>query len=366
MSELSRLLVGNDPTTAAISQQQADILSQLIAIQLSSFPTETAAVAFSFPEPGDKQLSRQTDSYGPIYMMRAFTTGRHAVTTSISFQTGSWTALDSIDLHSQGLTNQSPAIFGRLGSVSNATFEVDSQTTALGVTYGLDTRLDVSLTVPLQRICVNGQRTSAAATTTVDSCRNGIGDLRTGMNVALLKRDVAVAVFANLFVPTGSKANLTGRGQTQASAGISVSGPRRLVQPHANVGVTLGGHGVEFGTVSLLGTSAQFINEIQPFSSFDYALGTDVLVKQDRLTIAAEANGRALGHGVRFQQIEALGSSNIESTPLRWQTTLIGTVSAKVRLAGQWIGVTHATWNLVQSGFRPTVVFGAALQYRFN
>src|SRR5688500_18370443 len=145
---LGSVLVGSDPTTGVISNEQLQILTRQLAIEINSLPTQTSS--------GLEYGSAEGRNLGPVFLERATLIGRRALDVVFVVQHGTWTRLDGIQLGSKELVNKVPSVLGRPAVESKASIELSSQTATIAVNYGVSSTVDVGIAVPFQRVCVSG------------------------------------------------------------------------------------------------------------------------------------------------------------------------------------------------------------------
>src|SRR5581483_9944770 len=151
-------------------------LNAAIGTQLTALPIASPASGFTFSF--DRSLgvfTRSTESYGPVLTERAETIGRHKLFIAFTFQHFGFSDLDGIDMHHIPATythfdccnpNGSPRLPGAPPSPRAPTFEQEFITTdnwldmkvnqfTLFATYGLTSRIDVSVAVPIMDVRFN-------------------------------------------------------------------------------------------------------------------------------------------------------------------------------------------------------------------
>lgn len=360
-SALESILVGTVPSAAVLAPEQVDILRQEIAITLNTFPAQTPSSPVVEVQSGRK-------NYGPIYMSRGAQIGPQTLSTFVTFQHASWTFLDGIDLRSAQLRNEVPGFFGRPATTASASFELSTDTTALGAVYGLTSNVDVSATMPIQHVCVSGTRrvitgTAPAEEITANGCTTGIGDIELRTKYSQLWHDSLWAGFeVGVALPTGDQEQFTGRGQAQTRFSFALSQSTGPFQPQANIGFTLGGHGITFDSIDLLGGTAHTISKVSTPRSIDYGLGAS-FVFGDQWTLTTEVIARALRHGAEFDVSEVAGGTSVDAIPVGWRPLALAAVGVKYRLAKSMIVSAHTARTLTSAGLRPEWVLGASLAF---
>jgi Putative MetA-pathway of phenol degradation len=158
------LTLPNPNHKAHFSQASINEFSPLnvsIGEELSSLPLGSSGSATTFAPDSQGHLVPTEDSLGPILTERANVIGRRAVNLGVAYQYFSFTKIDGVNLHSF------PAVLIHItdpGEVIGPTsFKNDyistttqaylalNQTTIYGV-YGISSRMDASIEVPIQQV----------------------------------------------------------------------------------------------------------------------------------------------------------------------------------------------------------------------
>lgn len=360
---LQQVFVGEDPRAAVLSAAQLDILQQAITVDVNSLPTPGSQFRLGGPAVSLEQ------SAAPIYLERAALLEGGDLDVFAVFQHASFTRLDDIDLEGGDLVNRVPAFFGRPAVESRASMSVSSDTTAIGVNYGIRTLVDLGITVPMQHVCVQGLRaarfdTGEERSVAGDGCSTGIGDVQLRAKMATKsKNEIAFGVQALVSLATGAPSQLTGKGQTQVTLTGLASRTTRTLQPHVNFGVTLGGDGVTFSTVSLFGSPSVIISSVSPSSSVNYGAGTSILLSE-RLWLNVEYVGRHLRNGARFEVVETLGGASLETVPVDWQPLGILSAGGAVNVGRDFIVSGHVSRQVVSAGLQVSWLTGISVTMR--
>ena len=299
-----------------------------IASQLSALPLPSPASGFTYRFDADTgTFSRSTQSFGPILAERAETIGRGKTLFGYNLQAFSFDSLDGVDL------GHVPAVFthddvhlggGRTDVVvtDNALKLSVGQFTGL-VSYGITDRLDASVAIPLvhTRLTVTSAavihrfgttREGAAHFFADPTTPGGIGDHRefaasgtaTGIGDVLLRAkgtvmrrgQNAIAVGAEVRVPSGDEDDLLGSGAWGVKPFAVLSFPYKRVSSHVNLGYQWNGRSVLAGEVS-----RQVAGDLP--DRIVFALGVDMGIN-DRLSLALD-----------FLADRVLNSPQLEVTP---------------------------------------------------
>jgi hypothetical protein len=305
-SHETHFIGANSPQFLAI-----ETLNESIAQQLSTFPLASSAGGFTYTfDPALGIFTRSTDSFGPIYAERVDTIGKNRFNVGLNFSHYTFDHINDISLQGGGLK----AVFTHIdingdhsnlqpwfeGDVITAEILLKIQTdiTALEMTYGLSDRFDVAVAVPVVKVSLDAQTnatidrlataTNAPAihrfqnggdTSTFNESgdASGVGDIVLRAKFRLTdSSNLGVALAADVRLPTGDDANLLGTGTTQVKIYVIGSGHFGIFSPHLNGGYSFSDH---------RSGKPRLPDEI------DYAAGFD-LAASPRFTFIADAVGR--------------------------------------------------------------------------
>lgn len=300
--------VALDGTTHAAhfnSAFQSDFRLVNIALtgQLTAVPLPSPASGFTYQfDSSTGTFVRSTRSFGPILSDRAETIGHGRLAFGFSSQFFSFDHLDGVSLSAV------PAVFrhdsfelggGRADVVSTTntvTATVNQFSGAL--TYGLTSRIDLSLAVPIVKTSLSllsNARIQRLGTGTAlqvhyfkdetalngfgstrqyftEGSASGVGDLVLRTKAMLIREGSrALAAGIDVRIPTGDELNLLGTGAMGLRPFAAVSGAVGPLAPHANIAYQWNGKSVLAGDVRA-GTEADLPDQ------FQYALGTDIAV----------------------------------------------------------------------------------------
>jgi hypothetical protein len=300
--------VALDGTTHAAhfnSAFQSDFRLVNIALtgQLTAVPLPSPASGFTYEfDSTTGTFVRSTRSFGPILSDRAETIGRGRLAFGFSNQYFSFDHLDGVSLSSI------PAVFrhdsfelggGRADVVSTTnTVEATVNQFSGALTYGLTSRIDVSLAVPMVKTSLSLlsnariQRLGTGSSLQVhyfkdeaalngfgstnqyftEDSASGVGDLVLRTKAMLIRENSrALAAGLDMRIPTGDELNLLGTGAFGLRPFAAVSGAWGSFAPHANLAYQWNGESVLAGDVRA-GTKASLP------SQFQYAIGSDLAI----------------------------------------------------------------------------------------
>jgi len=328
-------------------------LNAAVGSQLTFLPLGSPGSGLVYVyDPALKTFTASTEDLGPILTERANTTGRHKIRMGFSYQRFSFSTLDGASLHSlpasfvhiddpgtngdltNGVlvpsgtnctvkpTNPGDSDMGicgfvrdRIDTVTNIDLRLNQYTAS--ATFGLTSRIDLSLAVPIINVgmdvssiatIINNSNTgdhqfnpakvpSCSATPCLQgtfansSSATGIGDIvLRAKGVIWSGERAAVAVGADLRLPTGDEQNFLGSG-TFGFTPFAVFSYAARVSPHVNVGYQVNGDSLLAGDVvppqpvglpANITTPSTFTKGHLP-NQFLYSGGADVVLVKKRL-----------------------------------------------------------------------------------
>ena len=230
-------------------------LTRAILASVATTPVGSPSGGFTYrlnPELGT--VERASDTFGPLYLERALTSGAGQASFGFTFQYTAFTSLDGNDLRDGKLVtvaNQfrdEPAPF----DVERLSLNITSWTSTLAANVGITERIDLGVSVPMVRLEMSGSRVNdyrgkslplARATATA----TGIADIAVRGKVRITPAASATAVAAALEarLPTGREEDLLGAGELA----VRVLGIASYEASHAgvygNIAIGTGGLGRE-------------------------------------------------------------------------------------------------------------------------
>lgn len=306
-----------------------------VAGQLSSFPIASSGGGFTYRfDPDLGVLVRTTDSFGPVYTERADTIGKGRFNFGLNYSSFTFDTIDGLPLRDGNLrlvfTHEpigSPTPFFFEGDVitSDLRLKITSNITAFVFNYGLTDQLDFGLAVPLVKVDMRAVSTATverlatgvccagthqfvgggqSSTSQVEGSASGLGDVLARAKFRLLRSsNGALAVFADVRLPTGQERDLLGTGVTQVKGALVGSVHFNPVSAHINGGYTWAAEK----------NGAKVVPD-----AINYSLGLDVSV-HPRFTFSAEFLGRDV------RKTEQVVIDNRTYTANQLQTDLVTT-----------------------------------------
>ena len=363
---LRNVMFGSEfSNTGALPFGPAEVLRGLVLGETTTFPIGSSAGGFTWVFDSQVRVPvRRSQSFGPMFAERPFTTGKGKLNAGIIFQHTSFTSIGDQPL--SAMENTSSYNFGSEVYSWTSSFEVAVDRTIVSATYGVHDRLDVGVIVPVGRARVEGYSgyferfEGQELTVREDSSGSsfGIGDVVIRAKGALSDTaQFSTAIALDLRLPTGDTEKLMGAGEAQAKVMFIAGATRGQINPHVNVSYTFGGNGMEFGEEDPEdGNPSLIFRSVSP--EFGYTVGADVAVTP-KLTIAGDVIGRVVRNTAQITQVDS-GAQD----PDRYRGfvvvpgtvhKLLGAVGAKVSLGGTWLLTGTVLFPLNSSGLKPAV-----------
>jgi hypothetical protein len=390
IKDLLRRLYTAQPTPIEINTGQAgqvvenlrrfpDEVAKLVGLGVFNLPSGSSSAGFTYtvdPKTGESLL--KSDSFGPLFAERPLTNGKGVWNLAFSYQRTSFDQLNGIEMADQGTNERTAGLFifdngGQFPGgyqqyfTERAFFSVKSNTLSLAATFGLGSRVDVGVAVPVSFVEATGRRQQfydftivypidegtrrefpngpigsrdSIAPTTIDA--SGVGDLALRAKVALVQNaGQAVGVSAEVRLPTGDEEDLLGAGKTSTRLQLLASKTAGPASFYANGGYTAGGQSDEV----------------------NYTAGVDVVIGgAKQLTLAGSVIGQTLRDGVTFDTFRTfnfLNPANGIRTTFDRQilvdeslNVINAAVGAKYHLTGRWLLSAAVLFPLNSDGFR--------------
>jgi hypothetical protein len=321
-------------------QSEFRLVNVALTSQLATVPLPSPASGFTYTfDAATGTFTRSTRSFGPILAERGETIGRGRIAFGYSYQFFSYDALDGLRL--AGI----PAVFthdnpqaggGRADVVATAnTVEATVSRFTGALTYGLSSRVDVSLAVP-----VVDTRLSLLSNATIhrigtgsnlavhyfrdpdaiggygstrqyfaEGSAGGVGDLVARVKATMMREGTrALAAGLDVRMPTGDEQNLLGAGAVGIRPFVAFSSQMGAFAPHVNAAYQWNGE-------SLIGGNVREGVKGDLPDQFTYAIGGDVLVAP-RLSVIVDLFGQRVVSSPRLIAVESTRSGVAGSVTL--------------------------------------------------
>jgi hypothetical protein len=377
-------------------QSDFRLVNIALTSQLTSVPLPSPASGFTYQfDPATGTFVRSTRSFGPILSDRAETIGHGRIAFGFSHQFFSFDHLDGVSLTAV------PAVFrhdsfqnggGRTDVVStlNTVEATVSQFTG-ALTYGLTSRIDLSLAVPIVRtrlsLLSNARivRLGTGANVQVhyfqdpaalgghgsthqyftEGSAGGVGDLVARIKTTMMREGTrALAAGLDVRIPTGDEQNLLGAGAAGLRPFAAFSSSYGPFGPHANVAYQWNGRSVLAGDLRA-GRKADLPDQ------FLYVLGTDLGVNQ-RFSIVFDVLGQRVLNSPRLTKytLAATGQAGSAELPdIRfangsyWATS--GALGFKANVAPKVLVNFNLRFNMGASGLSDRIAPLVGMEWAF-
>jgi hypothetical protein len=321
-------------------QSEFRLVNVALTSQLATVPLPSPASGFTYTfDAATGTFMRSTRSFGPILAERGETIGRGRIAFGYSYQFFSYDALDGLRLASipAVFTHDNPeAGGGRADAVATAnTVEATVSRFTGALTYGLSSRVDVSLAVPVvhTRLSLLSNatihRVGTGSNVAVHYFRDpdaiggygstrqyfaegsagGVGDLVARVKATMMREGTrALAAGLDVRMPTGDEQNLLGSGAVGIRPFVAFSSQMGAFAPHFNAAYQWNGE-------SLIGGNVREGVKGDLPDQFTYAAGGDVLVAP-RLSVIVDLFGQRVVSSPRLIAVESTRSGVAGSVTL--------------------------------------------------
>jgi hypothetical protein len=387
-------LPGEQPHTAHFNSDFQFNFTQFgtaLVGQLVSVPLPSPGGGFTFQF--DQTLGvfrRSTQSFGPILAERADTIGARRLSVGFAYQRYSYDSVEGVDLGNipAVFTHDNASLLGGREDVvtTRNAIEASVNQSTMFMTYGISDSLDMSLALPMvsthlkvvsdatiQRLGTTNELThffrqsngeiGVRRLFTATGEAAGIGDLLIRLK-GVVRRGAtsALALGANVRLPTGDEMNLLGSGATGIQPFALWSGTYGKMSPHLNVSYRWNGSSVLAGNPAT-GESEHFPDQV------NYAAGSEISVN-DRFTVAVDVLGTYLidSQRLRPQTFQALdGESTFANIGFVRESfnTLNGSIGVKADLIQRLLLQFNLLFKLDEHGLRDKVTPLIGVEYTF-
>jgi hypothetical protein len=395
-SHVAHFIGEDSPQFLALSQ-----FSAAVANQLSSFPIASSAGGFTYHfDPALGIFTRTSDSFGPVFAERADTIGKGKFNIGINHSHYTFDRIDDLSLRDGDVrlvfthqdvnndnSNLEPFVEGDVITAS-LFVKIETDITALVVTYGASDRLDLGLAVPLVSVDLEAQTEASierlatgavapdihrflngSSTETFRQSGNasGVGDILLRGKFRLVgSNKAALAIAEDLRLPTGEERDLLGTGATQAKTFLIGSIHLGTVSPHVNAGYTWSS-GSEEG--------AEIPDEISYTFGFDWAVSP-------RMTLAVDVLGRDFLNSQSVSVVDTTFQANT-NTDLTAPPTIVtatfprlvaeegdsnsvlGSIGLKINPFGNFLLTVNGLFRLNNKGLQDDFAPLIAVDYSF-
>ena len=395
-SHVAHFIGQDSPQFLALGQ-----FSAAVANQLSSFPIASSAGGFTYRfDPALGVFTRTSDSFGPVYAERADTIGKGKFNIGLNYSHYTFDRIDDLSLRDGDVrlvfthqdvnndnSNLEPFVEGDVITAS-LFIKIETDITALVVSYGVSDRLDLGLAIPLVRVDLEAQTdasiqrlaTGAVAPDihrflnggTTETFRqsgtaSGVGDVVLRGKFRLLGGERGgLSIAEDLRLPTGEERDLLGTGGTQAKTFVIGSLHLGSFSPHVN-----GGYIWSVGS----GDAGEIPDEISYTAGFDWAVSP-------RMTVAVDVLGRDFLSSRSVQVVNTTFQANTNTDPTAPPTivsatfprlvaeqgdsnSVLGSIGLKINPFGNFLLTVNGLFRLNKRGLQDDFSPLVAVDYSF-
>ena len=363
------------PTAFHTSVSQFNFFNEAFGTQVTQLPLATPASGFIFTF--DKTLGVYTassQSFGPILSERAETIGRHKLYLAFTYQHFGFSEIDGTDMKNIPIvfTFFNPTNGDTVFTATRDRVDAKVEQYAAFASFGLTSRVDVSVAIPFERISLGVSSkgteysTISAATASfqefVPGSASGIGDVILSAKGTLLKKQrLRLALGTELRLPSGDERNFLGSGAVGVKPYVAVSRTGKIA-PHLDLGYQWNG-------TSFLATNKAGIEQNLP-GFFYYSVGVDAGVTK-RVTLVADLLGQHFFNAPQITSARSIsipgqtGSfSSVEPITDAYGTNNIA-IGTKVNPVGHLLITANVLLKIDNGGLRAKAVPMGGLSYSF-
>ncbi|HEY6214175.1 MAG TPA: hypothetical protein VIW45_17895 [Vicinamibacterales bacterium] len=232
------------------AQATSQTISGALLANLATLPVATSSSGFVYrlnPELGT--VERGSQSFGPFFVERAQTAGRHQASFGLSLQELRYASLDGRNLRDGSLITTANQFVDESEpfDVDRLTLNIDARIATLYGSVGVTNRLEVGFAAPMVDLTLDGSRVNTyrgrTFTQASASARAvGLADILLRTKYTIYDdAGQGVAGAVDLRLPTGRQEDLLGAGKTSAKFSGIGSMESGRASAHVNAGVTVGG-----------------------------------------------------------------------------------------------------------------------------
>jgi hypothetical protein len=227
-----------------------DTLTRALLVELANVPLTTSSGAFSYRfNPALGTMERVTQGFGPFFVERATTAGHGQASMSATFRYSEYATLDNRNLRDGSLVTSSNRFRDEAApfDVETLKLNIATSTVTLFANYGLTSRIDLGVAVPIVQLTLSGERLNTYRGAPLLQARGraesiGIADVPIRSKVHLGRLSAwALATDLEVRVPTGDPDTLNGSGRYAFTGSVIASAGEGAIESHLNAGVTVGG-----------------------------------------------------------------------------------------------------------------------------
>jgi hypothetical protein len=342
--------------------------------QLSLLPTASPASGITLRfDPAAGVPVRATESLGPILSERAETIGKGKLFLGYTFQRIGLDSIDGADLKNLPLVFN-VCVDAACSATNPPTVAATNDRLDLKVnqftsiaTYGLTSRIDISVSVPFDTVrlgisrkstvILQGSSTVFPAPAFGERDASGIGDVVARAKGTIFSGErFGLAGGVDIRFPTGDELNFLGSGAYGVKPFVAAS-YRARVSPHANFGYQWNGDSILASPTGAANNSKRQL----PTDVF-YSVGFEVPTK--RVTFTADFLSFHVFDALRLSPTTRFGHPNLAVTTGSL-TTSDGSIGFKINPAAGLIITTNVDIKLDHNGLRHRLIPLVGIGYTF-
>jgi len=362
------------PTAFHTTTATFNFFNEAFGTQVSQLPLATPASGYIFTF--DKSLGVYTassESFGPILTERAETIGRHKLYVAFTYQHFGFDEIDGTNLKNIPIVFAFPSVQNpSVLTATNNRVDAKIDQYAAFASFGLTSRIDVSVAIPFERVSmgVSSKGTEYSTTTTAKASfqeflpgsASGISDVvLAAKGTAFKEGRFGLALGTEVRLPSGDEHNFLGSGAVGVKPYVVLS-RRGRIAPHLDLGYQWNGN-------SFLATDQNGKKQQLP-TFFSYSGGADIGVSK-RLTVVADLMGQRFFDAPQISSPKNVSIPN-QTGPFPSVEPLTGGYSAdnlglgaKISPVGHLLITANVLIKLDNGGMRAKVVPMAGLSYSF-
>ena len=282
------------PTALHTSSNAFNFVNEAFGTQIGQLPVASPASGFVYIFDKSGVYTSSSESFGPLLAERAETIGHYKLNVAFTYQRFDFTDIDGND------TKNLPVLFSfpsaqspQAVTITQNRIDTKIDQYVAFATFGLTSRMDVSVAVPFERISMAVSSSGTEYSTTspatasfteyLSGSAKGVGDVLLSAKGTLFKRErFGVAAGVEGRIPSGDERNFQGSGAYGIKPFLILSRRGRLA-PHVNLGY-------QWNSSSLLAADSTGAKKSLP-ADLTYAGGADAGVTK-RITVSIDLLGQ--------------------------------------------------------------------------